>query len=376
MSDAKASIGVNWDVTGHAWAVAMLRQHVLRDTARHAYLITGPRGVGRRTLALRFAQALNCESHTASGDPCGHCYHCAHFAVDLRKLLPEDGSDPGNGHPDLRVIEPVTQAELKEGAQDQQGGSRKESDAESRYASSARSTRVEQVRAERERISLKPFAAKYRVLLFVRFEEATPGASNALLKTLEEAPAHAILLLTANDSESLLPTIVSRCEVIRLQPVPLPEVKAMLERRGADAERANLIAHVSEGCPGTALRLLADQQLLAFRREKLGDLLSLLPATRAHRFAYAARLGGERTTMRDVLMVWLTFWRDVLWRTGGASTPVTNIDRQTEIESIAGRLSLADARRIVASLDEGLRHLDASVNARLLAEVLLLDWPR
>lgn len=325
----------NWNIVGHAWAVDMLRQHVGRGTARHAHLFTGPRGVGRRTLALRFAQALNCTDPPEPGIPCLKCNDCAR--IQARQ------------HPDVTIVE----AEA-EGA----------------------TLKVDQVREQRRLLALKPFLGRFRVAIFLRFQEANDSAANALLKTLEEAPAYAVLILTAESPEGLLPTIVSRCEVLRLHTVPLDAVQHLLEQHGAPPEQARLMAHVSGGCPGTALRLVEDKGALAYREEKLNELMALLPATRAQRFAYAEKLGKDKASMHAVLVLWLSFWRDVLWRAGGASTPISNLDRQQEIDALARQLSLASAKRLVADLDHALRRLESNVNPRLLAEVLLLDWPR
>src|SRR5260370_35010060 len=71
----------NWDLIGHEWAVDMLKKHVVNGTTRHAYLFSGPPGLGRRTLALRFAQALNCQTPTSAGIPCGQCRDCRHIAA-------------------------------------------------------------------------------------------------------------------------------------------------------------------------------------------------------------------------------------------------------------------------------------------------------
>ncbi len=204
----------NWDLLGHEWAVDMLRQHIIRDAVRHAYLFTGPPGLGRRTLALRFAQALNCPQSTASGQPCGTCRDCKQIE--------------NMQHPDLSIVQAETE-----------GGTLK----------------VDQVREVRRSLSLKPYQAKYRVALFLRFQEASEGAANALLKTLEEAPGHVILILTADNPEQLLPTITSRCEILRLRPLPVDAIEAHLKSHGAEAESAHLIAHVSGGRPGYALRL-------------------------------------------------------------------------------------------------------------------------
>ncbi len=325
----------SWNILGHDWAVEMLRQHVARGTARHAYLISGPPGIGRLTLALRFAQALNCTQPPEPGVPCGACRDCTQ--IEARR------------HPDLNILESEG-----EGA----------------------ALKVDRVRDARRSLALKPFQATYRVTIFRRFQEATDEAANALLKTLEEAPSYAVLILTAESPEALLPTIVSRCEVLRLQPVPLDLLAAYLKANGAGEAEARLLAHISGGSPGRAVNLRKDPSLLAFRDERLDELSSLLPATRAQRFAYADRLARDKVALRRVLELWVSFWRDVLIRAGGASTPITNIDRQQEIDSLAGRLDLSAARRIVTNLDHARGQLEGNVNPRLLAEVLLLDWPR
>jgi DNA polymerase-3 subunit delta' len=325
----------NWGLLGHEWAVDMLRQHIAHDAARHAYLFVGPPGVGRRTLALRFAQALNCTQKVKPGVPCGKCRDCKQIESVQ--------------HPDLTVIQA-----------DSEGGTLK----------------VDQVREVRRSLTLKPYQSKYRVAVFLRFQEANDNAANALLKTLEEAPSYAVLILTADNPEQLLPTIVSRCEVLRLRPLSLEIVEAFLKEHGADKDGARLIAHVSNGRPGYALRLLQDPSALSFREEKLGDLHSLLPASRVDKFSYADKLAKDKDGIRTVLLLWLSFWRDVLLRVGGASTPIANIDRAQEIEFLAGRIKLSEARRVVSDLEKALSQLEANVNARLLAEVLLLDWPK
>jgi DNA polymerase III subunit delta' len=334
----------NWSLLGHEWAVELLRQQVAQGTTRHAYLFAGPPGVGRRTLGLRFAQALNCMKPVAPGEPCGTCRNCTQIARMQ--------------HPDLIVTE----------------------------APEGKIVSVAQVRNARSTLVLKPYQSSARVALFPRFHDANASAANALLKTLEEAPSYAVLILTADAPEQLLPTIVSRCEVLRLRPVPAEQVEAFLSQRiahaqadgkelpGADAG-ARLIAHISGGRPGYAVRLLEDSGALAFRADKLGDLQELLGGKRARRFAYAEKLAGDKDALRNALLVWLSFWRDVLLCSGGAVTPLANVDRTQEIAALARRLPLAQARRIVADLEQALRRLDANVNARLLAEVLLLDWP-
>ena len=331
----------NWNILGHEWAVDMLHQQVAHGEARHAYLFCGPPGLGRRTLALRLAQALNCTKTIAPGIPCGVCRDCKQIE-EMR-------------HPDMNVIQAV----------DEDGVSKENG-----------TLKVDQVRAVQHSLSLRPYQAKYRVALFLRFQEANDNAANALLKTLEEAPAHAILLLTADTPEQLLPTIISRCEVLRLRALPISAIESDLLDRGVDEERARLLAHISGGRPGYARRLVDDMTLLEKREERLNDLQTLLPAPRVEKFSYAEKLAKDKEVMRQTIVIWLSYWRDVMLRVAGAESPLINVDRNMEIEFLAGRLNLSTARRVVSDLESALEKMDKNVNSRLLAEVLLLDWPK
>ncbi|GAB4503204.1 MAG: DNA polymerase III subunit delta' [Anaerolineales bacterium] len=235
--------------------------------------------------------------------------------------------------------------------------------------------KVEQVREVRRTLALKPYQAKYRIALFLRFQEANDSAANALLKTLEEAPAYAILLLTADAPEQLLPTIVSRCEVLRLRPSKMEDVERELESRGVESGQARLIAHVSGGRAGFALRVAEDDSFLEVRQALLDDLQRLLSASRVKKFDYAEKLSKDKEAMRQALLVWLSYWRDVLLRASGASAPIANIDREQEIAALAGTLQLSGACRLVQEIELSLERLEHTVNPRLLAEVILLDLP-
>jgi DNA polymerase-3 subunit delta' len=331
----------NWNLIGHEWAVDMLKKHVIHGTTRHAYLFAGPPGIGRRTLALRFAQALNCQSPSEAGVPCGQCRDCKQIEAMQ--------------HADLTIVQAVD-----EDGKSKPGGTLK----------------VDQIRDLRRMITYKPYQSRYRIAMFLRFHEANESAANALLKTLEEAPSYAVLILTADNPEQLLPTIVSRCEVLRLRPLKIDEVRQALEEKGFESQQSKWIAHMSGGRYGYARQLIGSETLLLEREERLDDLQRLISASRVEKFAYAEKVSKNKDSMRQALLIWLSYWRDVMLSTTRATTPLVNMDRNLEIENIASQMDLSSARLMVRGLESTLQKLDGNVNTRLLAEVLLLDLPK
>jgi len=332
---------MSWDILGHGWAADMLRRHIAAERLRHAYLFSGPNGVGRRMLALRFAQAINCTAPPEPGVPCGACRTCQQ--IDRMQ------------QPDLIVVQ-------SEGEGD--------------------SLKVDQVRELEHALALAPYESAYRVALLLRFEEATDGAQNALLKTLEEPNPRVVLLLTANEPENLKPTIASRCENLRLRPIPIEELaRALRERENLPQEKAELIAHVAGGRPGIALRLTRDESLLAAREAWLEDFFRLLAESRRGRLKYSMRKIEKRprdevkSELREGLAYWLSLWRDVLLVASGSDAPLTNLDRAEQIRKLAE----AAGEKKAAVLTRRLEHSFARLNTahlQVLLDNLLLEWPR
>ena len=313
----------------------MLKEHVLHGRIRHAYLFTGPQGVGRRTLALRFAQAINCPQTDTDGEPCMQCPTC--LRIDRMQ------------HPDLMVIK---------------------SDPDSKVL------KVDQVRTLQRALSLSPYEARYKIALLLRFEEANQNAANALLKTLEEPASKVILLLTADNPENLLPTIVSRCEVLRLSPLSLEDVNEGLQTKWEiPPDRSRLLAHLSGGRPGYALKFFHQPELLEQRKKWLDDLHQLLKTNRVGRFAYAKDISKDKEFATSVLETWLIYWHDLLIGASRASIPIVNIDRVNEISAISQQIDLSIAQKTVSAIERTIALFDRNANLRLATEVLMLDLP-
>jgi DNA polymerase-3 subunit delta' len=226
-------------------------------------------------------------------------------------------------------------------------------------------------------LSLAPYEAKYRIALLLRFEEANQNTANALLKTLEEPPPQVVVILTASSAENLLPTIVSRCEVIRLRNLSIDETsKGLREIRGIPAEQADRLAHLSGGRPGYAIRLYEQPLLLEQRVSWIEELFQILSSSRGERFALAMEMSKDSESVRSKLQVWLSLWRDVLLDSTGVTHSLTNQGHSAQVKTLAQQITLNQAQNYIQAVANTLDYLDHNVNTRLALEVLLMDFPR
>ncbi len=232
------------------------------------------------------------------------------------------------------------------------------------------------MREMQREVALSPHEGRWKVYILRQMERATPEAANCLLKTLEEPPPQVILLLTASDSEQLLPTIISRCQVLNLRPPSVLLVqKALQERWGVDSERARLLARLSGGRLGWAVKASQDEAILRQRERRLDEMIELMGQGRVERWRYAQRLSQSPDDLQAVLDFWLSWWRDLLLIKGGSSIEVTNLDRQAALRSQARNYSLTQVRDFIGALQAAVWQLEHNANPRLALEVLMLSLP-
>jgi DNA polymerase-3 subunit delta' len=324
------------DFIGNARVVGWLSRAIATEQVSHAYLFTGPDQVGKRTLALAFAQAIQCQHRPAeSGVACGACNSC-------RKIL------HGN-HPDLAVMA------LPKDKQ--------------HYA-------IEQVRDLIDAAALKPTEGRRRIFILPDVDLFTLPALQASLKVLEEPPASAMLLLTCTSVDMLLPTIVSRCQQAPLLPVPPDVLAPALARRGEmTPEAAQEIAILSGGRPGWAIDAIDHPESLAERRQTLRDLATLTGVGRAERIAAAGRYAPDKEKAQRTLELWLPWWRDVALTAHGAPDIIRHADDQLAIQAQARAWGSAASERFVRAMLVALEQLDQNANPRLVFEVLLQSLP-
>ncbi len=344
-----------WGLIGNKRAVDVLSRAAASGALAHAYLFVGPERVGKATLALRLAQALNCASAGArhasplqGGDaegaaPCGECPSCVRIAAGI--------------HADVRT---VTVEVTDEGPQ-------------------RKAISVEQMREVERAVALAPFEGRTRVVIVDPADEMTAVAQNAFLKTLEEPPPHVVFVLIATQGERLLPTVRSRCRRIDFRLLPASEIERALESEPVDPERARLLARLSRGRIGWALAMARDPSQLERRREALQSARSLAGMPVAQRMELAEQLTEEfrrdREKILSLLAEWQGWWRDVLLAQSGAEDGVANVDLLAETREDARGSRPDEVIVFVQALGDARQHLQENVQPRLALEAMLMEAP-
>ena len=390
-----------WQIYGQDHIVRQLDAALKADRLSHAYLLVGPPHIGKMTLAVTMAQAANClsrerrstgrppggdgsaaESKALSGlfdfgqgsaedarenlvsetdgsatkppapvaentglVPCGQCSQCIRVAEGI--------------HPDVRVIGVGT------------------GDAED---VNRRDIRIEQVREIEAFLNLTPYEGASKVVIVDGAELMNTAAANALLKTLEEPPPESLLLLLTANEDALLPTIRSRCSALYLKPVAKADLQDKLTQDyAADPETAERVARLSRGCFGQAVTALQNSQSLEQREADLERLQEVCESGLDVRFEYAAevanRYSRDRDAARELLFLWLRWWRDLLLVKEGAEEYLHNADRSMPLRLQASQLSTGQVVEYIKRINRALEALDANANPRLTLEALMLGLP-
>ncbi|MGL4649092.1 MAG: ATP-binding protein, partial [Caldilineaceae bacterium] len=303
--------------------------------------------IGKSTLVRAFARALFCAS--TGPRPCGACRSCG---------LLERGS-----HPDLRVVSPW-QRIPKAG----------EPPLVDRDAGKFYMEQVQQVVHDAQ---LRPVESHYKLVHLQDLHRVADERSyNALLKTIEEPPSHVIVCLTVADRASVLPTIVSRCQVFDLQPLDQAMLRtALQERWKASPEQADLLARLAGGRLGWAVEQLERRGQWEERKERLEQMFALMQADIFKRMAFAEGVATRSASLFALVDLWSSWWRDVLLMQSGCGEACSHIDYRETIERHANLVAAEKVQGYLRTLrrtEECLRH---TIPPRLPLEVLLLRLP-
>jgi DNA polymerase-3 subunit delta' len=354
--------------------VETLRRALVQERIAHAYLFHGPEGVGKRAVALEMARALECTEQT--DEACGECRACrktgrmvhpdvhVHFPHPWSKEEDRDEEDIGKriqrlGENPYAAVDFVRRPSLSDPTET--------SNKQVLY-------RIDQVRDDLiQPMSLARGEGNYKVNVLLDVEKMKEEAANAFLKLLEEPPPQTIFLLTTNRPEQLLPTIVSRCQRLRFDPL-LPESieTALIEREGIEPDTAAMLARMADGSYSRALELAQNEALMTsrelvlkyFRASYKMEVDSLTPCIQE-----ITNQGREQ--VKTVLGLMLRWVRDLLlYRSMGEDAPLVNVDQSESVARFCRNLPDADLEGMVGLVEEAIHLTERNVRMSLILTAL------
>ena len=319
------------DVVGHKNIIEYIQNAVREDKVSHAYILNGERGSGKKMLANLFARTLQCESRGT--DPCGMCHSCIQM---------ESGS-----HPDIIYV----------------------------HHEKPNSISVDDIRTQvNNDIMIKPYQGPYKIYMIGEADLMTPQAQNALLKTIEEPPEYAVIFLLAENAQQLLPTITSRCVMLKLRNIRDTLIrKYLMEQMGVPDYKADMCAAFAQGNVGRAIMLANSEQFNELREEAV-QLLKYMPDMEMEEIIKAIkRISAYKMEINDYLDIILIWYRDILlYKATQEVDKVVFKDQISFIKEAAKRSSYEGIETVIDALDKAKARLRANVNFDLVMELLLL----
>jgi DNA polymerase-3 subunit delta' len=321
------------DVLGHSKPITLLQRAIRNEMVVNSYLFLGNGGIGKKLVALQFAKTLNCLGKVSEGaDACDHCSSCKKIDHGL--------------HPDVLLIEP-----------------------EGQYI------KVDQVRQFQKELVYRPYEGRRRVCILTAADRMAPHIPNTLLKTLEEPPLHTVIILLANNPRFILPTILSRCQPVRFNPLPIPLVSRwLMEGKGFDEAEAHLLASLSEGSPGKALELQEEIRQVP-RKELLRDWVGLKSLSFERIGSWVGSLPSQRENLILMLEVAKTLLRDlVIVKTVKKEPELIHSDLLQVMEPMAANWTLSSLLKRMEILHQTIIEIRANANTSLALEAMMLSW--
>ncbi|MGM0603234.1 MAG: DNA polymerase III subunit delta' [Bacillota bacterium] len=314
-------------VKGQDKAVKILKDEIKKERISHAYLFSGQKGLGKKKLAVEFAKALFCSRQNL--DSCDSCINCR--KVDHRN------------HPDLKII-------ARE---------------EDKSAIS-----IDQIRELKKEIAYKPYESERKIYIIEDADLMTKEAANSLLKTLEEPPSFATIILLAEDAGKLLPTIVSRCQEIKLTDLSAEMIEDILLQKNISPEKAEVIAYLAEGSPGRAVEFAEKKEFFAEREKIYNFMADIEEKTTVEIFSAADKFNKLINEDFPFFYLLSNWYRDIImikqnYEQGVKNTDYldllkNNVDKYTE-EDIINRLEYIELAR---------KYIESNVRKDLALQVL------
>ncbi len=319
------------DIIGHNQIIEHLKNAIRMDKISHAYILNGESNSGKMMLAEAFAMALQCE--TGDAEPCMECRSCRqakeHNQPDIIYVTHEK--------PNIISVDDIRHQLNND-------------------------------------IVIKPYSSKYKIYIVDEAEKMNVQAQNALLKTIEEPPAYAVILLLTTNADGFLPTILSRCITLNLKTVPEDMIKSHLMRKYQVPDyQADLCAAFAQGNVGKAIQLASSGEFHELKSEAL-SLVKKLEDTDLYEMNQLIKQISQYKNEINEFLDLLTLWfRDVLY--AKATNDVSNLifrDEVYDIKKQAAKRSYSGIESILNTLEQTRVRLNANVNFELVIEMLLI----
>ncbi len=336
----------NWPITGHQKISQFLQKSLDKNKLAHAYLFSGQEHLGKDLLSKNFIASILCADYhktnklEAKAIPCGQCAFC----TQLEKGI----------HPDVYFL------------------NREEDN---------KNILVEQVREMTKFLNLTSFLNSYKIAVIEHAEEMSESAQNALLKTLEEPAPKTILILITTDYNLLLPTIVSRCQLLRFYPVAEKEIYHHLIDLGEKREQAKILTALAHGQVGLAINYYKNPEIFSEYLTKMNDLLMVFDLKLVDKMKIVDELFSESESnlestgyLKDSLENWQIILRDVLVMKNNLDDLVINMHFKKELEGLDKKFTSAHIIDLLAQLNQFKKYLNYNINPRLAAENLILNF--
>jgi len=321
------------DVLGQERAIKIMTKSLKENKISSSYIFVGSKGTGKKLTAIEFAKAVNCLNLSKNSDACEDCQSCSEISKQCS--------------PDLKIIEPIKS-----------------------------SIKIEQIREMRKEIELKPFKNKKKIYIIDKAEKMTIEASNCLLKTIEEPPYYAIIILICSKIDPILPTIVSRCQIVNFGLISSNKIKEFLlnKNKNLEKEKAEIISKLAQGSIGSALKLLPDKEYFIRREEVLDYLTDISPGKYGDDiFAKVEKMLSKIDRIEEILEMIKLWYRDILIiKNTGDQKHIANCDK---LEELAKKSQIYPQNMLIDILDyleQAEEYLMKNVNKRLILERLYI----
>ena len=300
-------------IKGQNFAKKYLTNSIKSNMVSHAYMFEGPNGIGKNTMARELAAIL----------------------LEMENLF---------NSPDYIEIKP-----------------------------DGNSIKIAQIRKLQSDILLKPYKS-YKIYVIDEAQKMTVEAQNALLKTLEEPPKYAIIILITDNKESLLDTIKSRCEIIKFTPIPMQEVASYLTMNGIDSKRASLLANFSRGSMKKAIELSESEEFHLMREEVQKYVETFLNGNLIEIMDIQSSIEKYKDQITNVLDLLINYFRDIMMvKENVDNSMIINLDRLIFVKNMSNKTTYSQLSKIIDIIEETKNKLRSNCNFNISIQVMTLN---